>query len=63
MKAYQWLSLSAALALTVVEGVVFTSATRIVSPIEARAAVAAPEAGPATSLASKPTGRISPSKS
>jgi hypothetical protein len=63
MKAYQWLTLSAAIVITVLEGMLFTSASGIVSPIETRAAVAVPEAHPATSLASEPTGHNSPSKS
>lgn len=63
MKAYQWLTLSAAIVITGFEALVFTSTTRNVSPIETQAVVAAPGADPATSLASEPTGRNSPSKS
>jgi hypothetical protein len=63
MKAYQWLTLSAAIVITGFEALLFTSTTRNVSPIETRAAVSVPEAHPATSLASEPTGRDSPSKS
>jgi hypothetical protein len=63
MKAYQWLTLSAAIVITVLEGMLFTSASRIASPIETRAAVAVSEAHPASSLASEPTGRDSPYKS
>jgi hypothetical protein len=44
MKAYQWLTLSAALVLTVFEGVLFTSATGIVSHVETRAPAAVAEA-------------------
>jgi hypothetical protein len=44
MKAYQWLTLSAALVLTVFEGVLFTSATGIVSHAETRAPAAVAEA-------------------
>ncbi len=63
MKAYQWLTLSAAIVLTLLEGLLFTSETRILSPIETRAGVVVPEAHPATSLASEPTDRSNPSKS
>jgi len=63
MKAYQWLTLSAAIFITLLEGMLFTSETRIASPIEARAAAAVPEAYPATSLACERTGRKNPSKS
>jgi hypothetical protein len=61
MKTYKWLGLSAAIVITVLEGMLFTS--RIGSRNERRAAVAAPEVHAATTLASKPTGRNSPSKS
>jgi len=63
MKAYQWLTLSAAIVITGFEALLFTSASRSVSPIETRAALAVPESQPTTSLASGPTVRNSPSKS
>lgn len=63
MKAYQWLTLSAAIVITGFEALLFTSTTRNVSPIETQAVVAAPGADPATSQTSEPTGRNSPSKS
>jgi hypothetical protein len=63
MKAYQWLTLSAAIVITGFEAVGFTSATRIVSPIETQATATVPGANSASSLASEPTGRNSPSKS
>jgi hypothetical protein len=63
MKAYQWITLSAAIGITVLEGMLFTTASSTVPPIETRAAVAVPEDHPVTSLASEPTGRNSPSRS
>lgn len=63
MKAYQWLTLSAAIVITGFEALLFTSTTRNVSPIETQAVVAAPGADLATSRTSEPTGRDSPSKS
>jgi hypothetical protein len=63
MKTYQWLTLSAAIVITLLEGMLFASASSIVSPIETRTAVAVPQTHPATSLASEPTGRNSPSRS
>jgi hypothetical protein len=62
LQPYQWLTLSATIVITVFQCLLFTSASRIVSPIETQA-VAAPGADPATSLVSEPTGRNSPSKS
>jgi hypothetical protein len=63
MKAYQWFTSSAAIVITVFQGLLFTSASRIVSPLETQATVAAPGVEAAISLASEPTGRNSPSKS
>jgi hypothetical protein len=63
MKTYQWLTLSAAIVITVLEGMLFTSASSTVPPIETRTTLAVPEAHPATSLANEGTGRNSPGRS
>ncbi len=63
MKAYQWLTLSAAIVFTVFEDLLFTQASGIISPVDTQAALTVPGAEPATSLSCEPRGRNSPAKS
>lgn len=63
MKSYQWLTLSAAVAITVFLHLFFTGATSVVSPIATGAEVVRPEAGPAADRASQVIGRDKPSRS
>ena len=57
MKAYQWLTLSAAIAITALQGWLFTSVSGTVSPVETRAGVVTPEAAPPEFVALERTGR------
>ena len=56
MKIYQWLSAGAALAITALQVLLFTSASSVVSPLETRAGLVPFEAAPADGAALQRTG-------
>ena len=56
MKAYQWVTLSAAVVITLFLHVFFTRATSTISALDMGAGVVAPPAAPTTAAASNATG-------